>query len=266
MVYILLFVVIMYGIGFCCTRYWMEYFIFLPKKLSKNYVFSFDIPFEEHWIEGEAGGKLNLLWFKVKNPKGTILYFHGNADNLVRWGKIHQDFTKRGYNIVIADYRGYGKSRGRKTERNMLADALQMYEYVAKQVNPAQIIIYGRSIGSAFATYTASEKQPPLLVLETPFFSIPALFESYYPGLSKLFWYKFNFRSDLYVQKVACPIWVFHGTWDTVVPYGHAIKYKQLLDAQVRLVTLDGINHRDCNTTISYQTELDKALDLYEGR
>ncbi len=238
----------------------MEYFIFLPKKLNKNYLFRFDIPFEEHFLEVPGKGSINLLWFKVPDAKGTVLYFHGNADNLVRWGQIHKDFTRRGYDIVIPDYRGFGKSRGEKNEKKMLEDAVQVYNFVAKKVDTQKIIPYGRSIGSAFAVYLASEKHPPLLILETPFFSIPSLFESYYPGLSPLFLYKFKFRSDLNIQKTDCPVWIFHGTWDTVVPYGHAIKYKQLLGERVHLVTLDGVNHKDCNTRPLYQEELDKAF------
>ncbi|MBX7241129.1 MAG: lysophospholipase [Bacteroidia bacterium] len=266
MIYILSILLVLYGIGLCCTRYWMEYFIFLPKKLSQNYRFQFETPFEEHFLEVPGKGMINLLWFKVPEPKGTVLYFHGNADNLIRWGQIHKDFTRRGYNIVVPDYRGFGKSKGEKNEKKMLEDALQVYDFVAKETNTEKLILYGRSIGSAFAVYTASRKQPPLLILETPFFSISALFESYYPGLSSLFRYKFNFRNDLYIQQTSCPVWIFHGTWDTVVPYGHAIKYKQLLGERVHLVTLEGVNHKDCNTKPLYQQELDKAFRTMEEK
>ncbi len=120
------------------------------------------------------------------------------------------------------------------------------------------------SIGSAFSVYTDSIKLPPLLLLETPFVSMPALFESYYPGLSGLFLYKFNFRNDLYIKQITCPIWIFHGTWDTVVPYGHAIKLKQQVGERLKLITMEGVNHHDCSTKPLYQQSLQAALEWYE--
>lgn len=238
----------------------MDLFIFLPKKLEKSHQFAFNFPFEEFTLARPDNAIINGIWAKAKESKGLVLYFHGNADNLIRWGKIAENFIQMNWDVMIIDYRGYGKSEGKKTEESMFADALASYNFAASHFPKEKIVLYGRSIGSAFATYTAAQIQAPLLILETPFFSMPALFRSYYPFLPRWFTFKFNFRSDRYITQVKAPIWIFHGTWDTVVPYSHALKFKKLLQEKVTLITLETAGHKDCPSFVAYQEGLKTAL------
>ncbi|NNE03974.1 MAG: alpha/beta hydrolase, partial [Eudoraea sp.] len=89
-----------------------EKLIFLPTKLPVDFEYSFQYPFEEVFLTAEDGAVLNALHFKNKDPKGVILYFHGNAGDLSRWGQIATYFVKKNYDVVIMDYRTYGKSTG----------------------------------------------------------------------------------------------------------------------------------------------------------
>ena len=91
-------------------QYLQEKVVFLPVKLPEDYPFEFDGNFEEYFFKTPFEGKINALLFRIENPKGVILYFHGNADNLVRWGKIALEFSAFGYDIFVMDYRSYGKS------------------------------------------------------------------------------------------------------------------------------------------------------------
>ena len=76
------------------------------------------------------------MYFKVQNPKGIILYFHGNKDNLVRWGIISSQLTKYDYDVIVIDYRGYGKSTGILSEDNFFNDALFCYTQIKETLNP----------------------------------------------------------------------------------------------------------------------------------
>ena len=97
--------------------------IFQPAKLHLDHSFNFEEPFQEFFIP-VGNQKINALYFNAKkDKKGVILYLHGNADNLDRWGKYASDFTHRGYDVLMIDYRGYGKSDGKASEKNIYSDA-----------------------------------------------------------------------------------------------------------------------------------------------
>ena len=96
-----------------------ESLIFYPEILPPDYRFAFSEPFEEVTVPVEAAA-LNALLFKAPNPKGAVLYFHGNAGSLRTWGDVAGDFTSRGYDILIPDYRGFGKSTGKISNEKQL--------------------------------------------------------------------------------------------------------------------------------------------------
>src|SRR5210317_238710 len=84
--------------------------MFLPTVLAQDYQYQFNFPFEELFFETEENAVINALHFKVENPKGVILYFHGNAGDLSRWGTIVEYFVAKNYDVLVMDYRTYGKS------------------------------------------------------------------------------------------------------------------------------------------------------------
>ncbi len=186
------------------------------------------------------------LLLKNKTPQGLILYFHGNAGSLQRWEKIMEELLPLGWDILIFDYRGYGKSTGRRDENLMFKDSEMMYDWAKTHYATDKILIYGRSIGSAMATYLAAQVQPPKLILETPFVSMPDLFYTYYPFLPRIFSFKYKFYSNRYIQTIKCPILIFHVTKDRIVPYSQGKKLYQLAGAKAELVTFEGGNHHNC--------------------
>ena len=111
-----------------------EKLIFLPTSLSQNHEYQFSEPFEEFFLQSNDGARLNALHFKRKDPLGVILYFHGNAGNLDRWGEIGMSLSRSlNYDVVIMDYRTYGKSKGYLSEEALHADGQLFYDYVSKQ-------------------------------------------------------------------------------------------------------------------------------------
>ncbi|MBT8291109.1 MAG: lysophospholipase, partial [Muriicola sp.] len=152
--------------------YLQEKLIFLPTKLDNQYQYSFEEPFEEFFITRPDGAILNALHFKRDNPRGVILYFHGNAGNLDRWGEEVLGLVRRNYDLVVMDYRTYGKSSGKLSETALLEDAQAFYDYVAEINDKKKIILFGRSLGTAMASYLSSRNQASMLILETPFYSL----------------------------------------------------------------------------------------------
>ncbi len=240
-----------------------EKFLFFPEKLEANYRFRFAGNFKELFISTPFEGKINALWFKDKDfisPKGVILYFHGNADSLKRWGHLYQIFVETGYDFFIYDYRTFGKSRGHLSENTFHSDAKEMYRFLLKHYPQKNIILYGRSLGSGLATRLAATENPKFLILETPFSCIRDLFYTYYPILPKVFKFKFLFKNNYYIQKVSIPILIFQGTKDRVVPYKNAIKLKPLIKKNDKFVTIEGGTHGGLAYYDIYHTELKKIL------
>ena len=231
--------------------------IFQPEKLHTEHHFNFEGEFEEFYIPVE-NEKINALYFKTKQEqKGAILYLHGNADNLNRWGKYASDFTNRGYDVLMIDYRGYGKSEGIATEANIYKDAEAAFQWLSKQTDYQQIIIYGRSLGSGPASYLAAQNDAKMLILETPFESIECVDDNKLPLMSFLFRSRVKFPNDQYIRKVDFPIFIFHGTEDFVVPYDCAKGLEAFLKPEDKFITIEGGGHKNLNEFKTYYEQLD---------
>lgn len=238
-----------------------EKLLFLPTVLKQDYQFQFNHNFEELNLETDDGAKLNAIHFKVENPKGVILYFHGNAGDLSRWGLVAEYFVEKQYDVLIMDYRSFGKSTGKLSEAVFYSDAQLFYDYLKKQYDEKDITLYGRSLGTGITTCLASKNNPKQLVLETPYYSILDVAKdrfSIFP-VEKLL--KYEFPSYKFIKDVSCPIAIFHGTNDEVVPYQSAKKLFEVSPEKLaKLVTIKGGNHGNLSAFDVYHHHIDNML------
>jgi len=246
-------------IAFCLMIIGMLYFlqeklIFLPTKLADHYSYTFRHPFEEFTLTTPDGAKLNALHFKRENPNGIILYFHGNAGNLSRWGEEVQGLVNLNYDLVVMDYRTYGKSTGALSESALLEDAQMFFDYVANLYDKDEIRLYGRSLGTAMASYLASRNSVSMLVLETPFYSLVDIARERFPILPVGLLMKYPFMNHEYLKTANCPIVIVHGDEDRVVPIKSAVKlYRSLEGKDVRFVKVRGGRHNNLASFETYQ-------------
>jgi len=241
--------------------FFQERLIFLPKPLEKDYSFQYEDHFEEHFIKMSDGIELNALHFTRPNPKGVILYFHGNADNLKRWGEITAYLRSFNHDMLLFDYRNYGKSGGEYNEDRMYQDAIELYNWINKKYPENSIILYGRSLGSTFATYVASRANPNSLILETPFYGLKKLVDKKF----HLFPYEellnYNFPSYQYAKEVNCRVLIFHGTKDVIVPYQQGLDlHHSFKDEISTLITIDDGRHNDLINYPEYKNEISRFL------
>lgn len=233
--------------------------IFHPVELSADYQFKFDQPFLEITITSKLGNRLNGLVFSanIPKPKGTILYFHGNADNIQRWGEYVIDLTSLGYTVIMFDYAGFGKSTGKISEEVLYRDSEDIWEWSKLNLPSANFIIYGRSLGTAMALQLASIHSPTQLILETPFYQlVQNRFEFFTP-----FGLKYCFPNYEYIQKIDCPITIFHGTNDPIIPFEEAIKLKPLLKPGDKFIIIDKGGHKNLRDYQLYHKELARTLE-----
>ena len=263
MLKVLLLVAVVCIAGCSLLYFGQESLIFHPERLPANYRYPFPGRFEELMWDVD-GAKINVLHFRVEHPKGAVLYFHGNAGSLRDWGDVAGEFTGRGYDIVMPDYRGYGKSTGKIKNEDMLhQDAAVAYRYLQKHYQEGEIVIYGRSIGSGLAVYLAKSSKPRMLILESPFFSLRDVAQFHYPFLPAGFFdriLRYPMRSDLWIPEVACPVYIIHGTKDEVVPYSSSEKLLKLIKTSGKLITIEGGGHNNLSDFKLYQEQLDQIL------
>jgi len=227
-------------------------FVFQTKKLSKNYTFTFDQPFEEYFIAA-GDDTLNVLLFRTTQPaKGLILYFHGNADNLQRWGNYAIDFTSLSYDILMLDYRGYGKSTGTPSETILYSDAQVVLTWVQSNIPYSKLILYGRSLGSAVASHLATTTNPDLLMLETPFDELNSALYTFSS--------RYTFPTKDFMPKVICKKVIIHGTSDWVVPLSSALRLKPLLKDGDQFVIIEGGSHNNLRDFDKYHKTLKEVL------
>jgi fermentation-respiration switch protein FrsA (DUF1100 family) len=149
--------------------------------------------------------------------RATTLYLHGNAGNLSDRPGHLQSLSAAGSEVLIVDYRGYGKSEGEPSESNLYEDAEAAYEWLLAQGRkPKRIVLYGESLGTAVATDLASRRSCGALILEAPFPSRSAVAGLIVPVLGPLI--ARGFETVRKIANVSCPVLVLHGTADTVIP------------------------------------------------
>lgn len=226
-----------------------EKLIFRSEKLPQDYTFNFDFPFEEITLQNADGKALNALLFKAERPKGLVIYFHGNKGNLSDWGALAPQFTSQHYDVLMMDYRGYGKSRGKRSEKVLYQDANLLFKEAKKQYDEAKIVVYGRSLGTTFATYVAAKNRPKKLILESPFYSMIDLVSNKYPILPVEKLLKYSFETGVYMQDVMCPVTIIHGTDDGVVPFSSGQKlFWTIAEEKRKFIVIKNGKHNNLNT------------------
>jgi hypothetical protein len=256
---IIIVVIFLIVIGLWLFYNYQDKLVFNPEDIAEDYVFKFNEKFEELFIETDDS-KINVIHFKLPNPRGVILYCHGNSGSLNTWGLVGEEFSKTGYDFVIFDYRGYGKSKGRKSEKGIHKDVSKIYEWLKKHYSEDKIVVYGRSLGTGFATKIASRNNPKVLILETPYFNFKSIAKSYFPYLPITLILKYTIRTDKWIRNVNCPVLIFHGTEDEVIPYENSVKLKRLLKKGDRYVTIDYANHNNIPLFPEYLVHLEEYL------
>jgi len=242
--------------------FFQERFIFKPEKLKQDFQFKYDIPFREYFFDIEAGVRINGLHFYREQPKGLILYFHGNTRSIKGWAKYARDFYRYDYDVVLIDYRGFGKSTGKRSEKEMLGDMQFIYDRLKEQYGENHLIIYGRSMGSGFATKLASDNHPRYLILDAPYFNFRRVIERFLPILPVRVVLRYHLRTDKWIQLVKCPIYIIHGTRDWLIPIRHSEELQNLNPRKITLIRIHGGRHNNLPSFDEYHNFVRDILSV----
>jgi uncharacterized protein len=242
--------------------YLQEKFLFHPAKLASDYTFKFDSKFEEIRMPFNETDTMSLVkFFPIDSVRrGVIIYYHGNMNNVEHYAAYTKPFTKLGYEVWIEDYPGFGKSTGEITEKKLYDQAMQVKKMADVKYGADSIIIYGKSLGTGIAAYVASNAKATMLILETPYYSVPALFSCYAPIYPSSAMANYKIPTNDYLLDVKYPVVIFHGTNDGVIPYRSASRLKAFLKPTDTFITVPGATHKSINGTKIYYDAVDSLL------
>ena len=238
-----------------------EKIIFQSKRLDKNFNYTFAKKFEELNLKTKDKSTINALHFKAENPKGVLLYFHGNKGSLKRWGDMVSPYTDYNYDVFVMDYRGYGKSNGKRSENEMYNDAQVAYNHLKNTFNESDIVVYGRSMGATFATFVASENKPKQLILEAPFYSLVDAINGNFPFLPFNTLLKYKFESNKFISKVSSSTTIFHGDKDALISIKSSKKLYESSNKEITdFVTIKNGTHHNLKTFEVYKEKMNILL------
>ncbi len=163
------------------------------------------------------GEKISAKFFEHPNAEFTILFSHGNAEDIFGSTPFFEKLRDAGFNVLAYDYRGYGASEGKPSEQNSYEDAETAYNYLTNdlKIAPEKIIFHGRSLGAAVSIDLASRKPCGGLIVESAFVSAFRVL-THYPI------YPFDkFQNLDKIKRVKCPALFIHGKKDEIIPFWH---------------------------------------------
>ena len=182
-----------------------------------------DVGMEYDDVYFDDGRKRLHGWFvPARNARYTMLYFHGNAGNITHRVELIRALVERGLSVFIFDYAGYGKSEGRPGESETYSNARAAWDYLTGErgIDEKNIILFGRSLGSAIAIELATAVSPRALVLESSFTSMPELGARAYPFLPVRLLSRIRYNSLARIRELRMPKVFVHSLEDDLVPYG----------------------------------------------
>ena len=232
--------------------FFQDKFIFRPEKLPADFAYKYKIPFKELFFDVEPGVRINGLHFYRPQSAGLVLYFHGNTRSIKGWAKYAQDFYRYNYDVVLVDYRGFGKSTGKRNEKEMLNDMQFVYTTLKTQCPENHIIVYGRSIGSGFAAKIAADNNPRYLILDSPYYNLAKVVMRFLPFLPVRYILRYKLCTDKWIMDVKCHTYIIHGTKDWLIPISNSEKLQQLNPQKITLIRIQGGGHNNLSSYPEY--------------
>jgi uncharacterized protein len=237
------------------VRFLEPRFAFFPLRGETTTPAAFGLPFEALTITTSDGERLRAWLIAPPDPRAVVVYFHGNGGHLSMWAPIVSAVARRGYTVVAFDYRGYGVSSGRPTERGLYRDVDAVIDYVRNKLPPVQphpthltyptLIYWGRSLGVSMAAYAATRHAPTGLILESGFPEARSLFRAAPPMALLALFSTYRFPAATFMREVKAPALVMHGDADSVIPYQQGRALYEAIPGPKEFFTIRGADHND---------------------
>jgi fermentation-respiration switch protein FrsA (DUF1100 family) len=221
-------------------------FAFFPSAGESTTPTDFGVPYEKTSLATVDGVSLRGWSLSHPSPRALVVYFHGNGGNLSVWAPILVGINRQGYAVRAFDYRGYGASTGRPSERGLYRDVDAAVEWAWRAGGGHRPVVYwGRSLGTTMAAYAATRRLPDGLILESGFPDARTLLRASPPLAFLGLFSSYRFPTAGWLEGVRSPVLVMHGDADRVIPFGAGRALFDKVRGPKQFVAIEGGDHND---------------------
>lgn len=223
--------------------------LFIPSRTIDLTPDQLGLPYEDLFLDVAPGEQINAWYFPAQGSpasNGTVLFCHGNAGNISHRLQTVQFLLRLGMNVLIFDYRGYGRSDGEPSEDNVYADAHTAYDWLVavKRVDPTDLYLFGRSLGGAVAIDLAVQIECAGIIVESSFTSTADMGRQLYPFMPITLLVRYRFDAVSKIGQLDCPVLVAHAPDDEMIPYDMGLALFERATSEKMFVKLEG-GHND---------------------
>jgi fermentation-respiration switch protein FrsA (DUF1100 family) len=221
-----------------------ERLIYFPQKALDSRPSDWGLSSEDLSVTSADGVRLAGWWIRGRG-RAVLVYFHGNAGNVShRLGRVRDVVRALGLDVVLVDYRGYGESAGRPSEKGLFADGDAIFRTVAARVPQERIALFGESLGCAVALETALRHPCGAVILEAPFLSIPEMARHVLPFFPA-FLIRTRFDNASRIARLSVPKLVVQAGRDEVVPPEQTARLYEIAAPPKEFHVIPGARHND---------------------
>jgi len=242
---------------------WQERLLFEPDPLALDDPICSDPDTHEFFIEVPEA-RLSVAHLQLPNPRGVFFFLHGNSGNLKKWFVDLDAYRQANFDVVMFDYRGFGKSSGQiESEAQLRADVNTVWQHFAPLYEGKRVVISGQSLGTSLAAGLAAQLcaagcAPDLTLLVSPYSSMRALADELYPWVPARV-LRYPLHTLEHAAKLLGPVMLIHGEKDELIGIHHSEALcKSMRSAQ--LLRVDGAGHTDVHRFPSVRKALLSAL------
>jgi uncharacterized protein len=263
---------LLYALVLVAIWWKQEKLLFAPTVLAQDHTFKVDSDVQEKFIEVQ-GAKLNALHLRLPNPKAIVLFLHGNGGSLDNWFVNTDFYRSMNVDLMMIDYRGYGKSSGSITsEQQLHGDVANAFEFIKTEYPDLPIVLIGRSLGTGLAAQLYASLplpvRPRLMILVSPFSSLKELAAKHFAFVPYVL-LRYQMRSDLALEsldgkdtgpgKPRAEVLLLHGDQDRLIPIEHSQRLAAL-QPRFKFKVIQGGAHNDLQDFPSYLEAIRQAI------
>ena len=240
------------------------YYPDMPSRALEASPADIGLAYETVRLTAGDGTRLHAWFVPATTARGTLLFSHGNAGNIAHRLDSISLFHSLGLNVLIFDYRGYGESEGKPSEKGTYLDVQAAWGYLLEErmISPQEIIIFGRSLGAAIAADLASRNPSAGVILESAFTSVPDMAASLYPWLPVRLLSRYRYNNLDKVERITSPLLVVHSREDGIIPYAHGEQLFAHANEPKRFLELRGGHNGGYHVSRErYTTSMQQFLD-----
>jgi hypothetical protein len=270
--YLLVVVAVIYG-AFALYLFLMQprllYYPDLPGRDLEATPAATGLAYEDVALQTADGVRLHAWFSPAERPRATLLFCHGNAGNISHRLDSIRLLHKLGLQVLIFDYRGYGRSEGVPSEAGTYRDADAAWRYLREErgIAAGEIVVFGRSLGAAVAADLASRVQPAAVILESAFTSVPDMAAAIYPWLPVRLLSRYRYDNLAKVARITRPLLVVHARQDEIIPFAHGERlFRSAREPKQFLEISGGHNDAFLASREGYTRGLDAFLDSHLGQ